>query len=412
MKWKNFTSLVSIRRIFMIVLAVTGTSCVTGGQEGTVADKLIINGRFFGDDQRTASINQSGAIAGNIIWEKPNAPEGNPMAPMHLAIYDTLLIEKNQGGVNVRDRKRGEPGWSRELYANFAFNLDGEGLTTLDGAGYVEILGMDQKIIRHFRLPFLKTRTFLHFIHAQGDTFSYVFLLQPKPTSKPGEEGSGPQFSFIRFSLKENNVLQEFVRKELINSVARANDGSFVCVASPAALYIIDGGPSGEKDVREIPMSEIFSCSIDHDNNIVIIARELPENEKEEPDKNLLLISLTREGQENWRYPLGESLTLSQPPVLVPDGSIYLVDKSDLYCISGGEQKWKMTLPIPPGSAFLTGLADNSVLVAGGLTLVEVSPDGEELARMAVKDSVTCRPVMDENERVYLGTQSSVLCIE
>ncbi len=83
-----------------------------------------------------------------------------------------------------------------------------------------------------------------------------------------------------------------------------------------------------------------------------------------------------------------------------------------LYCIEAGEQLWSHDLPATDSFGGMTVLADETLLLATGSMLIQLSNGGREIGRVAFDFPLTCRPIMDEAGRIYIASEYWVRCLE
>lgn len=121
---------------------------------------------------------------------------------------------------------------------------------------------------------------------------------------------------------------------------------------------------------------------------------------------------LDKSGNVGWKHSLGNQMTSPQPPAGQPDGSVYLAVGGQLVRLEHGKPVWSAPLTGDLSANRFTVLSDGSSLVVSGLTLTQLSRQGEIMRTKVLKDTITCRPVMDAQGRVYVAGRHTVTCLE
>lgn len=362
--------------------------------EAKVPDSIILNSRRFADAQNSSYLPVAGRFNGDIIWEQKSILD-EPMQPVHLAINGPLLIIRYPSYINVRNRETGQSVWVRQLRDNFTFDLKPEGLVTLGKSGYYELLGLNQEVIKRMSLPFLSNDTFLYFSHQKGNEMYYVYQSIPIPITYPDDKFEGPSFSFSRYNVEEQSFIWRLRRpEEIVDTLFTKDQGRF-CICTANHVYLFSTTTDSDKGVKTIPFEHILSCSFDHQGNLLILGRQ-------EKEKEISLIKFDNDYRLIWQLPIGRTVITKQPTATLPDGTAYMVAGSRLYCIKDGNITWTYQLPAKPGEAMFTLLKDGSVLLSAGVYLVHISNSGEEIKKIIVDDPITCRPIMDEEGRIYI----------
>ena len=373
-----------------------------------VTESVMLNTKKYGDEQNSSYLAVSGTVKGDQVWNQGTLPD-DLTPPVHLAIKNSFLIVRYKTRVDVRNRETGQLVWSRQLPANFHFDLKPEGLVTLDQSGYYEMLGLDQNVSGRMSLPFLSNNTVLYLSHRQDKEIFFAYQAIPTPTNAPGDIFQGPSFTFTRFHIEKDDFIWQFRRPEILIDVLFTRDRDRFCICTERNVYLFGRGSDSDSSVKTIPFEQIRSCAFDHQGNLLVVGRQEKEGKIE---KDISLKKMSPDGRLFWQYVLGRFVNLGQPPATLPDGTVFLIAGTELFSIKDGDVVWKYHLPSKPDSTYMTLLDDGSALVAGGVALIQLSAGGEEIKKVLTGDPLTERPLMDENGRVYIGGVKGIRCLK
>lgn len=366
---------------------------------------IMINPHPLGDTRNSAGLPFSATLNGETVWKTTTALKSNPQPARHLAIKDNFLIVAYGPYISLHQRASGKIVWSRQVGANFKFHLTREGLETLDQAGFYRILHFDQSLGAPLSLPFLDRRTFLFYVDSKQNEYRYCYMALPSPTGSPADPVTPPEFTYMRYDVKEDDFLWEYIQKsEIIDVLADAPRGRLI-VIGPRALYAFPMNADTEEAVLDRPFAEVQGGSLDSAGNVLVVARE----KAEDPFR---LIELRSDLTTRWHYDLGRAMTLLQPPCPLPDGSICLIQGKDLINVSSGKRTWATSIPGFSGRAHLTVLKDGDMLIAAGPVLTQFSANGTKRKSVFMEEPVTCRPIVDEDGNIYVAGVQRIYCLK
>ena len=395
------------RWLLYIGVALTpAASCHSGKQEVIVAKPVLLNTNQFGDRQNSSSLPVDGRPDGNVAWEKPSIIADQSQPALQLAIYDSTLLVSYGSVIDARRLENGEPIWHRPIGGSARFDLKPEGLVTLDPAGFYQLLNTDQKLNEPLSLPFLSSNSVLFYSRRFGDEMLYCYKSIPTPTNSPGDEFGGPNLALYRFNISTNSFSWQFHRPENVTGVIESHDGSRIAVATAQNLYLLPADAKSDSAVSIITFPRLLSCSYDRAGLILVVV-ELPPEEG-----GVTLKAIGPDHETTWKLSFGEATVSPQPPATSPDGTVYLIVDAKLHCIRSGETIWSVPAPGSTEGNCLTVLKDGTLLLAAGMTLMHISSAGSILMNKPLKDTVTCRPIMDARGRIYVAGRHSVTCIE
>jgi hypothetical protein len=262
---------------------------------------------------------------------------------------------------------------------------------------------LESRVEEKISLPFLNIQSRLYFSERNGKEVSYCYQVIPTPTNSPNDSFSGPEFIFSKFLPEKRKFVWQFVRKEIVKTVLRTIDKKRISIVTENNVYSFDSEAISDDQVKKLEVGKIVGSSLDHFGNILIYL--------EDEEGIFELRNIDDNGNINWSYKL-ENMPSFQPPGSHPDGNIYLVIGNTLECIHKGIRRWSYQLPSKPGKAMLTIMKDASVLVSSQQLLLHISADGILLNQKLFDFTLTCRPVVDADENIFVATQNSIYCLK
>lgn len=408
-----------IRRVFRrcigvgLLLGLTGVVCGTLlfaasrrlSGEKKMNEQIVVNPRHFADLLGTSYLPYSGRLRGEIIWPRQETQQATTggRIPTNLSIVGDVLIVSYQRFLEARNRSDGKPLWGIQLINKAAFDVAVEGITTVDDAGYYELVGFDGRIKKEVGLPFLTGPGFLEYLWAQGDEVRYVYHSFPITATNNGEVSIPPHFAYVRYLPKTEKLIWLFGRNETALAVSIAVDGSRSYAATCKQLFAISMGGSSDSDVQVRDFENIKAFSLNHQGDLLVV---------DSIEEGLQLKNIGSDWQQHWAVILPAQGEIRQPPASAPNGDIYLIIGNTLYQVSNGQSTWKYDLIATKQNALLTVLADNTVLVSAGKALLQINSQGTAIFTKYLSDVLTCRPIMDERGHLYIGGRSGIYSLK
>ncbi len=379
-----------------------------------MTDSQILNARMWGDQQNRSYLPVSGRLTGQVIWSRPSE---DGVAPLSLCRLGEWLVVWYNGRIDLRRSLDGEVEWSTPVPMSAHFEASATGFATLDGVGYYRELDLEGQLGERIALPLLEGEGFLHLLHRFAGQLVYAFQLPSQEVSGPDEEWGPPLYALASVTTGTEKLNWVFERRGTMADALVNPDGDGACLAAKDRLYLLEFLPDGkrpknedlEPPVNEVGTGELISVSYDHEGNLLVVDK-VPGNE-DEPDETRLS-GLSAKGKKKWRLSLGDPLAPVQPPVSSPGGDVWLAVGNELWRVREGELVWSVELPAEPGRILLTLLADEAVLAAAGTVLLQISPAGEQMGMTALEYPTSCRPIMDEQGRIYVAGPGGICCLK
>lgn len=399
--------------ILLAGAALAGLTCISNdasGERRMVTENKPdavrqINPRSYADLQGTSYLPMVARIAGQIVWPEESTPEAMPQHPAHLAIHDDLLIVRYLDMLEARNRTNGKRMWSKRIYSGVAFSLEPDGITTISHDGDYERLGFDGKISERIGVPFLLGDPIPCFDLVRIDTaeLTCIYHTYGEPALDHDEESIPPFFLFDRMSRhSEKGIWTLEIRGEMLGFRITSGE-SRVYMATDEYFNFLPMNAKSNEDVKSMEMPGLVTFSLNHSDDLLVV---------QDTDEGRLLRQIGSDGEEQWQIELPKADTIWHPPASSPDGGVYLALGSKLLHIRDGKISWEYPFPSGGRSIYITILSDGSVLAAAGIALVHISSAGEEIITKFFEQALTCRPIVDEEGRVYVGTAGGVVCLK
>lgn len=399
----NSQSTLSMKKYFLILIIIpTLLVCNKYIREDKLPEK-IINYKIYSDEQNSSYLPFQSGCSFQIVWQKANGFAKEMLVPIHIALKDSRILTWYGSRIDLRSKQDGELLWKEEILPIADFDLKDEGFITIDNFGFYELLNLESKAEEKISLPFLSLQSRLYFSERNGKEMSYCYQVIPTPTNSPGDNFSGPEFIFSKFLPETRKFVWQFIRKEIIKTVLITIDKKRISIVTENNIYSFDSGAASDEQVKKVEASKIFGASLDQSGNLLIYL--------EDEEGKFELRNLDDNGAINWSYKLKNMPSL-QPPASHPEGNIYIINGIILECIRNGKNIWSYTLPSKPGKAVLTIMKDASVLVSSEQLLLHISPEGVLRNQKLFDFPLTCRPVIDADENIFIATQHNIYCMK
>jgi hypothetical protein len=145
------------------------------------------------------------------------------------------------------------------------------------------------------------------------------------------------------------------------------------------------------------PLPQLLQASASENDILYILGVE---------EDQLVLIALSLDGEEIWRFSgfldTGFNKQLI-PPILGPDGSVHIALGNQLSTVREGKLVRRFTSQAGDIS-YGTSLADNSILLVAGMTLLQIDSTGELILDVVFEESLVTPPVVDAEGKIYVAS--------
>lgn len=123
----------------------------------------------------------------------------------------------------------------------------------------------------------------------------------------------------------------------------------------------------------------------------------------------LTLKCLSSAGKEKYSVKVVDDFVLAThvicPPILTPDGFVFLLTKNKIFCTKGEKIIWtKSITDINYAAAF----SDNSIIIAAANRIIKFDANGNEKLNYKASENISAPPVLDFEGRILFCTKSSV----
>jgi len=361
-----------------------------------------VNYHRYGDMQASSSLRSAGAVTGEIIWQAAS-DSASGAAPIHLAIRDDLLVVGYGGYIEGRRRSDGEFRWGCEVAPNIDFDMNEKGIATLDETGFYNLVGYDGRPVEEVRLNFMVDDPYLVYADIEATEARYICYSLGKADLTPGEEPPPPYLVYARYGLNPRELIWTFHEEGVYLGACLSADEETVYLATPETIYVFPAGATSDMELARHRFGRHLSFSLDHEGDLLTFF---------ETEEGRFLKKVRPDGAEMWQAAIPPGGEVRQPPASSVGGNVYLAAGSKIVIIKDGEVVREYESGAGNERIHISVLADNSVLVAAGTMLQHLGPDGEVLLNRKMPGELTCRPIMDNAGRVYVGGSAGLLCLE
>lgn len=392
-----------LRRATWILLVLLGSTACAGSraQNPERNSSAMMNTTRFGDWQNRSHLPVQGRLGDEIVWSRASLDERHQRTPLHLGLRDGQVLVQYPTILAALDRA-GVPQWQVPASTHFEFHMDDRGIGTLNANGRYTLRQFDGREGMSLLLPLMSEIVRLVYSHQKGDELRYVFSSEPTPVNAPGMESSDPAMVYHRLAYDSGDLRWMYHAEDSLLTVLRDEAGEWIYLVGGHGIHVLPSDATDPSGVRVIEATEVEIASLDANDRLLAVLRD---------DDGRFLRCLDAGGDTVWQVDLGEDPLGAQPPAGVDGDRVLLLAGGELRSLVAGVQEWAYAIP-PTGDevARFTVLADGGVLLAAGSNLIQLHADGTEMVRVPVDSPLTCRPVMDDQGRVYVGARAWIRC--
>jgi len=131
-------------------------------------------------------------------------------------------------------------------------------------------------------------------------------------------------------------------------------------------------------------------------------------------EESKVLLAISHTGEEKWRWVDREKddrWVSAQPPIRSEGQRVYALTSRRVLAIEQGKLVWEYEVEdqiLRHGSS----LADGSILITAGKTLVHLDRDGKQLFSVSLENEILTPPVADAEGNIYVATASHLVKIK
>lgn len=379
---------------------LAGTGCRS--QETIMPTTSILNSARFGDPQARSYLPLTGDLGREIRWTHDSGDaDGQPA--LHLMRQDDQLIALYPERLVAHAADRGQERWGREVSPSFEFHLVKDGMATMDENGRYTVYDFAGKKAAATTLPLLAEVAHLFASESLQGELRYAFAEESVPESDPADPDSPEALVYHRFDPSEIDFFWRFKREDVLIQVLRHANPGRISLIGGRAIYSFATDCADDADVTTLTCEAIEAAALDLDDHWIVALRE---------DGERRLRRIRPDGATDWEVPLPGG-AIVQPPAIAPGGHAYIVVGGELVHVADGAIDWRYTIPFTGEyRPLITVLGDRRILLTAGTNLIQLRPDGQEQVRVETGSALTCRPVMDADGRVYVGSEAWLRCYQ
>ncbi len=216
-----------------------------------------------------------------------------------------------------------------------------------------------------------------------------------------GVEDGSPEVVFYRKAYNSEDYIwvSEFVGQAPISPLHIRETNRFVVFTARDILVYNSSPPEREQELYRYPhpVPQLLEASASQDDILYILGTE---------EDKVSLAALAVDGEELWRYsgiPYHGYTTYLKPPILGPDSSVHVVAGFHLTTIKDGQLVRRFSTEKGEIS-FGTALADGSILLVAGMTLLQVDSEGKVILEVSFEEVLLTPPVVDQEGKIYVAS--------
>lgn len=368
-----------------------------------MASPVIINGYDYADLRATSYLPYTPGQAAMVAWPKDSIISADGRQPIGLTIVDDKLLVRYSNYLEMRKKGNAEKLWGTEVHFGCDIQVTPDGVLSRDFAGFYQTIGFDSKVSEGLHIPFLNEKTHLQWVLRSGNEVRFAFASAPVPVHGTHGTPIDPTGNYGRLTPDSDMAVWFFQRPGSVSRGARTSaDGSNVCLGTYNYLDIFPADAADDKQVTMLPVTSLHSLSVDHSDHILVV---------DDFEEKMRLRRLDFAGKEEWALELKSQGKMSQPVASAPGDRFWLAVGNKIYQYVGRNLIWEHTV-LADGQVFMTACADNSLLVVCDSLFTRLSEHGQPIINRVFSGKFTCRPVVDETGRIYLGGTQGLICLQ
>lgn len=361
----------------------------------------------YADSRRSSSINLGSSAKGELAWEKPLydsieepfVPKVLLSAPGYLFAYsDTLLRAYSADGVRL---------WTEKTRFDSPIAIHGDKVyfrRAKDQINLLAVRALDGAAIAG-EIYLLNTLDHAYPILIEPVDDAFYALCRYQIGSQDGppymiayKKEYGTKEYIWAAGMDDSPPMPPLLIPEL--------DRLVVFGIRSATVFNTMAKEDKEQVARfDYPLEKLLTSSTDTRGNVFLAGLD---------KENLVLMSATLDGKENWRWsgPYRPQLMIvTYPPVIGKDGLVCLVTGASLKGIKTGQVVFDFVADKEAVNS-CTALADGTLLVAAGRSVYRLNEKGEQLFRIVLAESIVAPPVAGQDGSIYVATARHLVRID
>lgn len=361
----------------------------------------ITNGFDYADLRATSYLPFVGGHTALIVWPKDSTISAGGRQPIALATVDDKLLVRYSDFLELRQRGNGALVWGREVHFGTDLQAAAAGVITRSFSGFYQTISYDSRVFEGYFLPFLGERTHLNWVLPDTNETRYAYCSAPVPVHGPTGTPIEAAAVYARYLPEEERLLWFFERTGAPRGARMTGDGSTVCLGTLNFIDIFPANADSTTKFASLPVENLHAVAFNHEDKILAI---------DEQEGKMRLRCLDLSGAEKWAVILKSIGEVPQPPVSAPGSRCWIVVGNTIYHFVENNLIWEYSVPAE-GQVFMTACADNSLLIACGASFTILSEHGQPVVNRMYAGKFTCRPLVDDQGRIFLGGTQGLLCI-
>ncbi len=361
---------------------------------------------FCASPRRDCFVPLSSAARGSLVWSQGLglAPE---VAPLHLLSWGEQVVVVTHQQVHVHGPDGGRR-WSRSRLSSTFVAARGDRLYLLNDEGELDVLGQDGgELIESSWVPMadepgFNTTVPLFWPLPGGDEFLLAAQFMGTGAGGPPAVICYRNAIGADFGVWEHDVMGGLRLPPLYVP------GTDRMLLATVEVTPVDCGQGTLGQPFAVPMSDPINWCADDSGNLYVIGTHEPQD----PEQKVrgLLLALTPDGQERWRWsgsPNKVAWHRAQPPAAAADGTVFGVIAGAVLAFRDGDLAWDYEV----SATAITALGDGTLLVTSGGQLLRLDPAGERMFRVDAGGPILTPPVVDGQGSVYIATDKRLVKI-
>jgi hypothetical protein len=375
------------------------------------SNSVVLNSRTNGDLRNSSRLQYQPSFAGEELWREPVSKGSDPANAEHIALYgDRLIIFFSDGRVEQHDRRSGKCMWVHLGNKRLRPYVTDQGIEQVSSAGLLSVLTFDKTATPEIWLPFTGDNGFVVYTSISDKDVIECFQKPPQNASGPESEPQGPIYNYVWCHRDKKSLVMRHFGHGVLREVLLDEKKDRLCMVTDQDLVLLPRKTASEAEISVRSFAQILTASLDPDGNVIAVLRQKDKEGEKNPGHGLA--RLDEKGIPLWFWPIDFPNRIPQPPAALGGESVYLIVGDELLRIEQGTVAWRYELVGEWNNLRMTVLPDESVLVAAGYALLLIDKNGKLVKEIAVRDKITCRPIVDESGKIYVAGPAGVGCIK